>query len=574
MKVNGTAVNWCIDLVSLLSGYSFDSDNVAEYINNVFQKKTTVAIVGQMRSGKSTLLNALIGRDVAPTAINECTATINRFSHSDDPGLRGQFLVHWKDETNPESFRPIDEIDEWVGESKNAKATAFLDFFADTDFLKTADIVDTPGLRSTLDSHESAILSYLTQEELDAEGDRLADATRKHGSAADAVIYVVNLNARQSDKDILDLFGEKTRLPGSNTYNSVAVIHKWELEWQDMNTDPFDFLQGKIERLEQNLSGKVSCVIAVSGLLCRCFDWLTDKHWTFFVRFGALGLNDVKKITRSSAFTEDGQGRCLIPYADRIEIYNDLSKELSNRMAEDNAQSTAWTIIRFICRFACVRRTKHVMDLQNQIKRISGMEELTTVLEKRFFARSRLIKMGTVLSKLREPTRITLERLQLLEKKREKEVFCGQQVLALLEKKNADGSLQPAIEYVHSSFDVIASDVSRISKDRKKLYNLSRSIERQFKLFEQDFEALELLDTSDCSSFTAEEMLRLRALFGVNGMEASDRLSGVPTRHILQQEHRYWASRRHETYGLEENICEIAEDRIKEMLANFDINSE
>jgi predicted GTPase len=40
-----------------------------------------VAVVGRIKSGKSTLVNALIGRQVAPTDIGECTRLVTRFSY-------------------------------------------------------------------------------------------------------------------------------------------------------------------------------------------------------------------------------------------------------------------------------------------------------------------------------------------------------------------------------------------------------------------------------------------------------------------------------------------------------------
>jgi hypothetical protein len=40
-----------------------------------------VAIAGRLKAGKSTLVNALIGRRVAPTAAGECTRVVTRFRY-------------------------------------------------------------------------------------------------------------------------------------------------------------------------------------------------------------------------------------------------------------------------------------------------------------------------------------------------------------------------------------------------------------------------------------------------------------------------------------------------------------
>src|ERR1044071_509260 len=40
-----------------------------------------VAVAGRIKSGKSTLVNALIGRRVAPTDVGECTRLVTRFQY-------------------------------------------------------------------------------------------------------------------------------------------------------------------------------------------------------------------------------------------------------------------------------------------------------------------------------------------------------------------------------------------------------------------------------------------------------------------------------------------------------------
>ena len=56
----------------------------------------TLAVVGQMRAGKSSLLNALIGSDLAVVGVNETTATINWFKYGQGDKTQ-RFCVSWKD---------------------------------------------------------------------------------------------------------------------------------------------------------------------------------------------------------------------------------------------------------------------------------------------------------------------------------------------------------------------------------------------------------------------------------------------------------------------------------------------
>ena len=532
--------------------------------------RLTVALVGQMRTGKSTIINSLVGKDIAPTAVNECTATINRFGYSSDEQLHSEFVIRWRDRTRPETRLPMEKIVEWVGKSEQTGDVEFLDLFSDSNLLKTANIVDTPGTRSTMAGHEETIRSFISKEVLDCEAERLSDVTLKHGAAADAVVYVIGPNARENDREILELFGESTRLPGSNPYNSVVVIHKWEPEWQDMSVDPQDFLKDKIERLSGELDGKVSCVMAASGLLGRCCDWLEDDQWAFFVRFGSLEEKMVSYLTDWDDYTEDDGGKYPIPHGERVAILGQIVDHLAKIKARDDAESTAWAIIRFLCRLACVRKVASVEEIKKHARELAGIERLAEVLDRRFFERSRLIKLGTVLSRLWGPSRSTLERLRIQERERREDVNRGLRVLEMLKNKNVDGSLRLAVEYVRDTFEAVRNDAKRLAEERMQIAGITSRLERKFRAFERDMEALELLDNLASSSMSFEEIKELRALFGVSGMDAEERLGCPASEEHIYERYRYWATRRHGSWGVEQKICEAAEERFQAILNQID----
>src|SRR3954463_3154796 len=58
--------------------------DVADQVKHVqirLSEPLRVAIAGRLKAGKSTLVNALIGRRVAPTAVGECTRVVTRFRY-------------------------------------------------------------------------------------------------------------------------------------------------------------------------------------------------------------------------------------------------------------------------------------------------------------------------------------------------------------------------------------------------------------------------------------------------------------------------------------------------------------
>ncbi|TSA39973.1 MAG: hypothetical protein D4R63_07480 [Methylococcaceae bacterium] len=95
-----------------------------------------------MRAGKSTLLNAIIERDLAPTGVKETTATINWFRH-DTGQYNDIFRVYWQNGDSDDI--PLSQVDEWLSQGEKTQKTKFLEFFANSKFLARAAIVDTPG---------------------------------------------------------------------------------------------------------------------------------------------------------------------------------------------------------------------------------------------------------------------------------------------------------------------------------------------------------------------------------------------------------------------------------------------
>jgi ribosome biogenesis GTPase A len=105
-----------------------------------------VACVGQFKRGKSTLLNALIGHPVLPTAVVPVTSvpTIIRY------GKRLSARVRLQNETWMEIA--VSAVEEYVSEGKNPenlKGVVGVEIFVPSPLLETGMcLVDTPGLGS------------------------------------------------------------------------------------------------------------------------------------------------------------------------------------------------------------------------------------------------------------------------------------------------------------------------------------------------------------------------------------------------------------------------------------------
>lgn len=105
-----------------------------------------VAIVGEFKRGKSTLINAMLGQEVLPADVLPATATLNRVTYSTEPYVQ----VEYK---NGSSERvDIGKLEDYVTKlttesEERAETVKEATVYYDTEFCKkNVDIIDTPGL--------------------------------------------------------------------------------------------------------------------------------------------------------------------------------------------------------------------------------------------------------------------------------------------------------------------------------------------------------------------------------------------------------------------------------------------
>ena len=82
--------------------------SIREIIDKTAGEHFAVAIVGEFKRGKSTLINALLGQPILPADVLPATATLNRVTYSTEPYV----MVEYKDGT--EERVDIDRLAEYV----------------------------------------------------------------------------------------------------------------------------------------------------------------------------------------------------------------------------------------------------------------------------------------------------------------------------------------------------------------------------------------------------------------------------------------------------------------------------
>jgi hypothetical protein len=188
-----------------------------------------VAVAGRIKSGKSTLVNALIGRRVAPTDVGECTRLVTRFQYGTVDRVevvftdgRKQVLPFAADGMIPAELGvDIDEV-------------SHIEAYLTNAVLQGMTVIDTPGLGSL----DAASVSRTEQllgaakhrkdpDDPEDEGDSdLDDTSRSAVAGAEAVLYVVTQGVRADDQQALAAFTAATASREAGPVNAIAVLNK------------------------------------------------------------------------------------------------------------------------------------------------------------------------------------------------------------------------------------------------------------------------------------------------------------------------------------------------------------
>ena len=149
-------------------GLEREREDIQKLSQNLSQGVFRLLVLGDMKRGKSTFLNALIGANVLPSAVNPCTALLTILRYGEEQKVS----VHFNDGTPPESmdlktFKTRYTID--PAEAKRLEREKKLAFpnvqYAAMEYplplLKQGiEIVDSPGLNDT-EARNELSLGYI-----------------------------------------------------------------------------------------------------------------------------------------------------------------------------------------------------------------------------------------------------------------------------------------------------------------------------------------------------------------------------------------------------------------------------
>jgi hypothetical protein len=177
-----------------------------------------IALVGRAKTGKSTLLNALLGTAVAPTDAGECTKVVHQFRHDQYTTAslvtrngRPPVRVRFTGSRLPTQLElPASEI-------------RYVDVTLPVRMLRRATLIDTPGLASS-DAGISAAAA------------RMMDDTNDSAAHADALLYCVRDELQQDEAAAVRDFRRGTGARRLSAVTAIGVLTQADKFRGDLST--------------------------------------------------------------------------------------------------------------------------------------------------------------------------------------------------------------------------------------------------------------------------------------------------------------------------------------------------
>jgi hypothetical protein len=230
-----------------------------------------VAVAGRIKSGKSTLVNALIGRRVAPTDIGECTRLVTRFQYGTVDRVEIVFTDGRK-QVLPFASDGMIPAELGVDIDKVSHVEAYLT----NAVLQGMTVIDTPGLGS-LDaasvSRTEQLLGAAKHRKEEEGSDELDDTSRNAVAGAEAVLYVVTQGVRADDQQALAAFTAATASREAGPVNAIAVLNKADTiapeSVEGSGGDIWKAATLLAEKQASTLKPRVADVLPVIGLIAE-----------------------------------------------------------------------------------------------------------------------------------------------------------------------------------------------------------------------------------------------------------------------------------------------------------------
>ena len=339
-----------------------------ESLHEHLSEPLRIAVAGRVSSGKSTLVNALLGLRVAPTAAGECTRVVTwyAFGETDRAEVRFRDGRVARIALGPGRALPA-ELGADAADVESVRVELYV------DLLEAVTLIDTPGLSS-----------------LGGSGERTEDLLGLHSqeavAQADALIYLVAGDMRADDERILEAFQANSGAMRASLVNTVAVLNKVDKLGRDPESAraAADALIGSWGR---DLHSRVSAIVPFNALLAETAEAgrLTEGHAQALERLAALPMPECERLLSSVRRFAAEQGDLPVAAAERAALLARLDL-FGARLCLERARAGS----------------TGALELTRELRAASGITALRRLLRDVFSRRAETLKADVALGELHD----------------------------------------------------------------------------------------------------------------------------------------------------------------------------
>jgi GTPase SAR1 family protein len=239
-----------------------------ELVVKLAEDRFTLAVLGQFKRGKSSLMNAIIGRDLLPTGVLPLTSAITVLKY----GPTERLVVSREDSIFPQEL-PVSALADYVtekGNPENQKKVKTACVELPVPFLRRGiEFVDTPGVGSALTANTATTYAFLPEcdavlfvTSVDTPMTSLElEFLKEIREYVDKIFFVLNKTDLVTDNERGEVLGFVTETIrsqiGRDSVKVFAVSVRLGLAAR-MSGDPVLYEQSGIKSLEEALASFLS----------------------------------------------------------------------------------------------------------------------------------------------------------------------------------------------------------------------------------------------------------------------------------------------------------------------------